>query len=52
MPLGDDVTVPLPAPDFETDNVKLLVPDGTNGERKLPPITLCEIPGPCQETEK
>ena len=52
MPVGDDVTVPLPAPDFVTDNVKLLVPPGTNGERKFPPITLCAMPGPDQETAK
>src|SRR5687768_17347656 len=52
MPPGADVTVPLPAPDFEADNVKLLVPEGTNGERRLPPITACGMPGPCQDTAK
>ncbi len=40
-PDGDDVTVPLPAPALVTDNAKLLVPDGTNGDRNCPPITAC-----------
>jgi hypothetical protein len=52
MPPGDDVIVPLPAPAFETDNVNLLVPEGTKGERKLPPMTACGMPGPCQDTAK
>jgi hypothetical protein len=52
IPPGADETVPLPVPAFPTDNVKLLVPEGTNGERKLPPITPCGIPGPCHDTAK
>ena len=49
MPDGDEVTVPLPVPALVTDNENEPA-TGTNGDRKLPGITVCVMPGPCHET--
>src|SRR5678815_1766231 len=50
MPVGDDVTVPLPVPARVTVSVWFVPPWRTKGERKLPGITACEMPGPCHAT--
>ena len=52
MPVGDEVTVPPPEPALVTDNANVPPPVGTKGERKLPGITACAIPGPCQDTAR
>ena len=51
-PVGDEVTVPLPAPALVTDNANVPPPVGTKGDRKFPGITACAIPGPCQDTAR
>jgi hypothetical protein len=52
MPVGDDVTVPVPVPAFAT--LRANVPGGpaTNGEMRLPPITVSGMPGPSHATAK
>src|SRR6185436_669222 len=50
MPDGDDVTVPLPVPALVTVSVWVVPPVRTNGERKLPGMTACAMPGPCHAT--
>jgi len=52
MPMGDDVTVPVPVPAFATLRLKLPGGPATNGDRKLPGITACAMPGPCHDTAR
>ncbi len=52
MPPVFDVTVPVPVPAFVTDSANVPPPVGTKGDRKLPGITACAMPGPCQDTAR
>jgi len=52
MPAGEEVTVPVPVPDFVTARLKDVTGPATNGEMRLPPITVSGMPGPSQATAK
>jgi len=52
MPAGDEVTVPVPVPDFVTARLNDVTGPATNGEIRLPPITVNGMPGPSHATAK
>lgn len=52
IPAGDDVTVPAPVPAFVTARLKDVTGPATNGEIRLPPITVNGMPGPSHATAK
>jgi hypothetical protein len=52
MPAGDEVTVPAPVPAFVTARLKDVTGPATNGEMRLPPITVRGMPGPSHATAK
>ena len=52
MPAGDEVTVPAPVPAFVTARLYDVTGPATNGEIRLPPITVSGMPGPSHATAK